>query len=125
MVGHWLWIISLSVFMVIFSVVGFSAFIISLPPNYFEQEQYRTRIKNPFLGLGVRILKNAIGVIVLVFGLVMLIAPGQGVLTVLAGVILCDFPGKRRLERKLIRLPRVLSTINRIRRYYKRPPLVL
>ena len=73
----------------------------------------------------LRILKNVAGAIALTAGFLMLLTPGQGVLTILVGVILCDFPGKRTLERKLIARPLVLSTINRIRRRHKRPPIVL
>lgn len=39
------------------------------------------------------------------------------------GGILTDFPGKRRLARRVIRMPRVLGAINRVRRRAGRPPL--
>ena len=55
----------------------------------------------------------------------MLFTPGQGILSLLVGVILCDFPGKRKVERKIIERPLVLSTINRIRARYNRPLIVL
>ena len=55
----------------------------------------------------------------------MIFTPGPGVLSALVGVILCDFPGKRTVERKIIARPRVLSMINRIRSRYNRPLLVL
>lgn len=55
----------------------------------------------------------------------MLFAPGQGILSLLVGIILCDFPGKHRVERKIIARPRVLSVINQIRARYKRPLIVL
>jgi hypothetical protein len=51
--------------------------------------------------------------------------PGQGVLTILLGVMLLDFPGKRGLELKLVSRPKVLNTINRIRHRFDRPPLLL
>ena len=55
----------------------------------------------------------------------MLFTPGQGILSLLVGVILCDFPGKRKVERKIFERPLVLSTINRIRARYNRPLIVL
>ena len=55
----------------------------------------------------------------------MLFTPGPGILSLLVGVILCDFPGKRMVERKIIARPRVLSMINRIRARYNRPLLML
>ena len=36
-----------------------------------------------------------------------------------------DFPGKRRLERRLIGRPRILRSINRLRARFNRPPLVM
>jgi len=51
--------------------------------------------------------------------------PGQGVLTILLGIMLLDLPGKRRLEQKILSKPRVLEKINRLRQKFSRPPLVL
>ena len=56
----------------------------------------------------------------------MLFTPGQGLLTILVGAILCeDLPGMRTLERKLISHPLILSTINRIRLRHRHPPILL
>jgi hypothetical protein len=49
--------------------------------------------------------------------------PGQGVLTMIVGLTLLDFPGKRGLECRLIGRPRILRTINRLRARFGRPPL--
>ena len=46
-------------------------------------------------------------------------------LTMLIGIVISDIPGKRRLERRIIRLPSVLSTANGIRSRFRRPLLVL
>ena len=51
--------------------------------------------------------------------------PGPGILTLLIGIMLLDFPGKRRLERRLISRSKVLETINRLPRRCGKPPLVL
>jgi hypothetical protein len=51
--------------------------------------------------------------------------PGQGVLTILLGIMLADFPGKQKLERKLVSIPSVLSAVNRLRKRFKKPPLVI
>ena len=84
-----------------------------------------SRIKNPVLRLFLRLLKNVCGTVFLIAGFIMLFTPGPGVLSVLVGVILCDFPGKRRVERKIIARPRVLAMINRIRSRYNRPLLMM
>jgi hypothetical protein len=46
----------------------------------------------------------------------MLITPGQGLLSILAGVFVCDFPGKRNFERWLVLKPSVKNSLNWIRR---------
>ena len=47
--------------------------------------------------------------------------PGQGLLTILIGLMLLDLPGKRRLERKIVGRPRILRTINRLRKRFRSP----
>jgi len=53
------------------------------------------------------------------------LVPGQGILTILIGLSLLDFPGKRNLELKLIRLRTVRKAINWIRARAQQPPLEL
>lgn len=122
---YWMWIFILSAITLIASIVSVLALIIHLPTDYFSREKHISIVTNPILRLLLRISKNMLGVIALTFGVIMLFTPGQGVLTILAGVVLCNFPGKRKLERKLIQRPLLLSTVNRIRARYNRPPIVL
>ena len=71
------------------------------------------------------LIKNFLGVILVLMGLAMLVLPGQGVLTLLIGISLLDFPGKRNLERKIVRTPTVHRAMDAIRRRSGQPPLVL
>ena len=61
----------------------------------------------------------------LLLGIAMLVLPGQGVLTILAALVLLDFPGKRRLERRLLLRPRLLGALNSLRARAGRPPIDL
>jgi len=72
-----------------------------------------------------RVGKNLLGVVLVATGIVLSLpgVPGQGILTVLIGVMLLDFPGKRRVERRIIGYPRVLSSVNRLRARFGRAPL--
>ena len=70
-------------------------------------------------------VKNAIGAIFLFAGFLMLFLPGQGVLTMLIGISMLDFPGKRRVEATLIGQPTVLSVINGMRGKFGKPPLII
>jgi hypothetical protein len=51
--------------------------------------------------------------------------PGPGIVTIMLGVMLLHFPGKRRLERWLIRRPTVLRSVHRLRQRYGKPPMVV
>jgi len=61
------------------------------------------------------LLKNLLGALLVVMGLVMLVTPGQGLLTLLAGLLLMNFPGKYRMERWLVLRPGVMRALNWLR----------
>ena len=126
---HWLLFLLIVPIIIIVTtfatLASISMLLISLPSDYFTRKKRVSRIKNPVLRLFLRLLKNVCGAVFLIAGFIMLFTPGPGVLSALVGVILCDFPGKRTVERKIITRPRVLSMINRIRARYNRPLLML
>jgi hypothetical protein len=69
--------------------------------------------------------KNLAGTLLILIGIVMALpgVPGQGFLTILIGLTLVDFPGKRRLERALVRRKTVLGAVNQLRARFGRPAL--
>ena len=69
------------------------------------------------------IARNLAGGVLVALGILMLLLPGQGVLTILAGLALMDFRGKRRLEHWLMLRPTVFAAINRLRARAGRPRL--
>jgi hypothetical protein len=119
--------VALVVGLALASVVVAAALVVSLPSTYFVDGP--TSGGRPERSLivrwSVRVLKNVLGAFLVVAGTLMLFTPGQGVLTVLLGLLLLDLPGKRTLERKLVSLPRVQQALNRLRARFGRPPLVL
>ncbi len=98
-----------------------------LPEDYFDMRVARKFLPraNPALRSVAVVAKNLIGLVLLLAGIAMLVLPGQGVLTILIGVSLMDFPKKRLLESKLIGQPLVFSGINRLRARFHKPPLTL
>jgi len=70
------------------------------------------------------VLKNILGVLLITGGLIMLVLPGQGVLTLLLGVALMDLPGKWKVMRALARRPNVMKALNWMRERAKKPPLI-
>lgn len=94
-----------------------------LPVDYLLQDHLLDRARSPGAVL-LRAVRNGAGAVLLILGLLMLVLPGQGVLTVLAGLSLMDFRGKRRLECRLMLAPRVFALINRVRLRAGKPRLL-
>jgi hypothetical protein len=76
------------------------------------------RRRHPVLRVVSWIARNAVGVPLLLLGIVLALplVPGQGVLTILLALLIMEFPGKWRLERRLLGSTLVLRLLNWIRR---------
>jgi hypothetical protein len=122
-IGEFLFLLSVVSF--IGSLITLPVILVRLPVNYFMETHPRVWLAehHPVLRGMALVLKNLLGLVLLLGGLAMLVLPGQGVLTILIGVSLVDFPRKRALERRIVGRPLVLQTINRIRRRFNQPPL--
>lgn len=101
--------------------------IVKIPANYFSSHYRQDFLPNSswFTRWGAVIAKNIIGLLLVIAGIIMLIGPGQGILTILIGLILMDIPGKRPLEARIIKRPAVLALVNSLRTRYHKPPLVM
>lgn len=116
----------LSVLTFVGSLLALPFLVARLPEDYFsDTRRHPSRLRrfHPLVYLGLRLLKNLVGWVLILAGLVMLVLPGQGLLTILLGLILSDFPGKFALERRLAANPRILAGINWLRRRGGHPPL--
>lgn len=124
--NHWLLLLIFSGISLILTLIGCAALITFLPPDYFHVTNQGRHIKNPILRFIVFILKNLVGALLIVVGALLAVpgVPGQGLLTILTGLIISDFPGKKRLARRIIRIKTVLFAANMIRNNFKRPPLI-
>lgn len=100
---------------------------VKLPADYFSSSYARNHSTDGsfFIRWGAVILKNLVGLILVIAGIIMVVTPGPGGLTILLGLVMMDIPGKRPLETKLIQKPAVLSAINNLRARYKKSPLIL
>jgi len=118
---------ALSIVSFVGSLIAIPWILVRLPQDYFCEHHPRTWMKDhhPILRLIALGVKNVIGWLLLLGGIAMLVLPGQGLLTILIGVSLMDFPGKRAIERKLVSRPMVLQAINHIRQRFDRPPLLI
>jgi hypothetical protein len=109
------------------SLIAVPWILVRLPPRYFDECHPRSWLKDrhPVLRVVGLFLKNLLGALFLLAGLAMLFLPGQGLLTMLIGISLVDFPGKRALERRVLGRPFVLHAVNSLRQRFNRPPLVI
>ena len=119
---------SLSIFILIISVFMMVLIISFLPEDYFKSENRNliSSVQNsryPLLKLLVLITKNFFGVLLLLSGILMLVLPGQGILTIITGLVFMDYPGKYKFERKLLRQKGVINSINWIRSRLRKPSL--
>lgn len=112
--------------------VSFGAIVIvmvKIPENYFSTHYVQDFMPNSswMVRWGAVIGKNLLGVFLILLGLALSLpgVPGQGVLTILLGLIMLDIPGKRPLEARIIKRPKVLNAINNLRARFDKPPLVV
>jgi hypothetical protein len=116
-----------SLVMFVASALAVPWYIVRVPPDHFAQPWRRGRWLSERPGWQravLVVLKNVLGVVLLVAGIAMLVLPGQGLLTILVSLVLLDLPGKHALERRIILWPPLFRTLNHLRRRAGRAPLV-
>lgn len=111
----WLGIVSMATFFL--TIMVLPLIVIRLPADYFVCETPDGFISLQSSGwkYTLLILKNFAGILLLIMGFLMLFVPGQGVLTILVGLSVMNFPGKRRLEIRLVSSKKVFNSLNWIR----------
>jgi hypothetical protein len=113
----------------VFSFVCIGVVMVKIPENYFSSHYQQDFMPGSswIVRWGAVIGKNILGVLLVVLGLILSLpgVPGQGILTILLGLIMLDIPGKRPLEARIIKRPAILAAINDLRARYNKPPLVM
>jgi hypothetical protein len=111
------------------SFLSIGIVMVKIPENYFSSHYQQDFLPGSswYVRWGAVILKNILGVFLVLLGIVLSLpgVPGQGILTILLGLIMLDIPGKRPIEAKIIQRPAILSAVNDLRARYNKPPLVM
>ena len=121
-------ILGLSSFVIlVISAFSIGFFIKKIPYDYFLNDKrgisdYKN--KNPFFWIIAILLKNIVGYCLIIGCILMLVLPGQGMLTILVGLMLSDYPGKFKLEKRIIKTKLILKTINWYRTKSNIPPII-
>jgi hypothetical protein len=121
-------ITAISVVIFFAAIIAGGWIVVRMPSDYFRRpirestwlEGYPRTVR-----VTLHTLKNILGVLLVLvgLGLSLPLVPGPGVVTILVGLSLTDFPGKRKLEQWLVGKRMVLAPLNWLRARWKRPPL--
>jgi Putative transmembrane protein (PGPGW) len=84
-------------------------------PSWLDQKPVTVRVP-------LRVLKNLLGLVLILLGLAMLVLPGQGVLCIVLGIMLVDIPRKERLQHWILGKRKVMDSLNWLRQTFHRPP---
>jgi hypothetical protein len=124
LLGVLLFVVTFSISLAIVSLI-----MVKIPADYFRKDKPRElwADRPPIVRFLLVFAKNLLGLLLVALGIVMSIpgVPGQGFLTILLGIMLLDFPGKRDLEHRLVSQPRVLNAVNKLRHRFGKASLVL
>lgn len=118
------WLLMGSAVTFVGSLVLLPVMIVRMAPDYFMPDRESELAEaHPVARIFGLIIKNLLGLLLLLAGIAMLFIPGQGLLSILMGLALMDFPGKRALELSIVRRPKVHRALNWIRGRYDKEPL--
>jgi archaellum biogenesis protein FlaJ (TadC family) len=116
---------SLLIFLI--SLASLPWLVAKIPEDYFLHRKRKKTLPLTTVAfaryLFLRLARNLVGLILLAGGFLMLFIPGQGVLTMVMGLILVDYPGKYSVEKAIIGYPAVFKGLNWLRARAHKPPL--
>lgn len=115
------WLTAIGIVMVLLSMVAIPWLLVSMSEDYFVAPR-RDPDRGPVAWM-IWVLRNSLALVLMLAGVLMLVLPGQGLLTILIGIMCGTFPGKYRLERWLVRHHSVYDGINWVRARWGRAPI--
>jgi hypothetical protein len=118
------WLGGLGFLMFVASLLAVPVIIALMPEDYFVRISHAPIRRRPFRQV-LHVLKNILGGFLVLVGLVLLLLPGQGILTMVIGLSLLDFPGKQSLQIRLVQVPRIRDSIQWLRAKVHHRPLIL
>jgi hypothetical protein len=104
--------------------------VLSIPADHFKRAGRTSapvRPRHPLLRWSASLVRNVFGAVLVTLGAVMALplVPGPGLVFILLGLSVLDFPGKHAMERRLIRVPGVTRFMNDVRVRFGKAPLIL
>lgn len=119
----WAWplISALSLALAAGGILALPRVVSRLPVDWFAREPAPLGVRlraHPARLVG----RNVLGGVLMVLGALMLVLPGQGVLTLLVGVLLTDLPVRRPVIRWVTRRHVLVRALQRVRAWSDAPP---
>ena len=115
-------IVTASALIFVISLI-FTPFLVSkIPHDYFTNAKYHKLEIEHFGHIVAVVGRSALGLALVFLGFVMLFTPGQRILAIIVGLFLMEFPGKKRLECKIIQNEVTFKALNWMRKKFKQPP---
>ena len=107
------------------SLIIIPRLIINLPPDFFLKRKKSVSVKQIVVfRVTFFLLKNFLGFLLFLCGILMLFIPGQGLLTMFLGLVLLDFPGKYKLQLYCLKVRPVRRSLNWVRRKYEKEAFI-
>ncbi len=121
--AHAALLVGVSLAMLVTTLIAFPFVIARLPARYFaEPSRPAPRPRYMLVHWMYIVLKNLLGLALAIAGVILLFLPGQGLLTLIVGLAIMNYPGKFEIERWLVRRPRVMVALNWLRLRFGAPP---
>lgn len=121
------WLVATSAFTFIISLILVPMLVVRIPADYFthhKRHHKRPEKYPPSIRIIVLVIKNLIGLVLVLAGILMLVLPGQGLFTMFVGILMMNFPGKYKLERWVVERGPILKSINWLRARAGHTPLL-
>lgn len=115
-------LVAISLVTFLFSLVAIPVVFVKLPPDYLTRQEQRGG-PTGWLRVVYLVVKNIAGWVFILAGFIMLLIPGQGLLSILIGLMLIQFPGKRKLIKRIMGQPAIFKAVNTIRAKASKVPL--
>ena len=100
------------------SIVAIPWVVCKMPVDYFVQKQLH------WVRLLALILRNCMGFVFVAACILMLVTPGQGMLTILVGLLIMSYPGKTKIERRILTVRGLRRTLNWVRKKQGCSPMI-
>lgn len=125
--GHiitWLGIVSTITFFLSLLIIPW--IVCKLDDHFFLHlhEHKKMEDQHPVMFILLRTLRYSFGAILLLAGILMLFLPGQGLLTIILGISLLDFPGKQKAIDGLLHFHPVQNGLNWVREKGSKKPFL-